>query len=47
MNWKTGLDYGWWKSTDFWTAVIVMACVLILAGIGSLLFGAWFLGWGS
>lgn len=42
MNWKTGLDYGWWKSADFWAGAIVL---FILGPMMWLILAAWFLDW--
>lgn len=42
MNWKTGLPYGWWKSTDFWAAGLSL---LALIFVMTMLLAAWFLDW--
>lgn len=36
---KQGLPYGWWKSPDFWAFTL---SVLMLAGLGAVIFAAWF-----
>lgn len=35
---RHGLSFGWWKSADFWVAGL---CLLILSGLGTVLFAAW------
>lgn len=40
MSFRHGLPFGWWKSTDFWAFSL---SVLSIAGIGLVLFVAWFL----
>lgn len=40
MNWKTGLNYGWWKNPDVWAGGIVL---FILCPMMWLLLAAWFL----
>ena len=39
MNWKTGLDYGWWKSLDLWVGVFL---VMALAAYGTAVLSGWF-----
>lgn len=41
---RHGLPYGWWKDANFWAFT---TSVLLLSGLGLLLFGAWFWGWGG